>query len=77
MGPDGLVLTNVHVVCDSKGLGAIFYRPDLVSDFPPPLDLSAEAKSKLKPRLLGNLFDVEKVAPPTEPMSGVLGFRQP
>ncbi|MBS1153152.1 MAG: peptidase, partial [Myxococcaceae bacterium] len=34
LGPGGLVLTNLHVVGDSKGLGAILYRPDLVSYTP-------------------------------------------
>ena len=34
LGPNGLVLTNLHVVGDSKGLGAILYRPDLVSYTP-------------------------------------------
>ncbi len=34
LGPNGLVLTNLHVVGDSKGLGAILYRPDLISYTP-------------------------------------------
>jgi hypothetical protein len=34
LGPNGLVLTNLHIVVDTKGLGAILYRPDLVSYTP-------------------------------------------
>jgi hypothetical protein len=34
LGPNGLVLTNLHVVGDTKGIGAILYRPDLVSYTP-------------------------------------------
>jgi hypothetical protein len=45
----------------------------LPEDFPPPLDLPAEAKSKLKLRLLGQVFDLEQPAPaPAEPMNGQL-----
>jgi len=56
--------------------------------FPPPLDLPSEAKSRLKLRLLAQLYDLETIAPASsspppqpadraEPLSGVLGCGSP
>ena len=56
----------------------------LPEGFAPPLDLPAEANIKLKLRLLGQLFDLGKVAPKTakpraapedgaHPLGGVMG----
>ncbi|MBS1152347.1 MAG: hypothetical protein H6Q89_4045, partial [Myxococcaceae bacterium] len=45
----------------------------LPKDFAPPLDLPIEVRSKLKLRLLAQLYDLGKPTAPLEPLSGVLG----